>query len=75
MMVFTLVEYLPYVIDVPEFIDIECNDPRSMQAYIAELEDINIYDKLEQAIDSDPQENYLIIYLNIINQMGTLILF
>ena len=29
-----------------------------MQAFIAELEDINIYDKLEQAIDSDPQENY-----------------
>ena len=32
---------------------VECNDPRSMQAFIAELEDINIY-----AIDSDPQENY-----------------
>ena len=57
-MVFTLVENLSYVTDVPKFIDIECNDPRSMQAFIAELEDINIYDKLEQAIDSDPQENY-----------------
>ena len=29
-----------------------------MQAFISELEDINIYDKLEQAIDSDPQNNY-----------------
>ena len=29
-----------------------------MQAFIAELENINIYDKLEQAIDSNPQENY-----------------
>ena len=57
-MVFTLVENLSYVTDVPKFIDIECNDPRSMQAFIAELEDINIYDKLEQAIDSDPQKNY-----------------
>ena len=57
-MVFTLVENLSYVTDVPKFIDVECNDPRSMQAFIAELEDINIYDKLEQAIDSDPQENY-----------------
>ena len=56
-MVFTLVEKFSYVTDVPKFIDVECNDPRSMQAFIAELEDINIYDKLEQAIDSDPQEN------------------
>ena len=29
-----------------------------MQAFIQELEDSNIHDKLEQAIDSDPQENY-----------------
>ena len=29
-----------------------------MQAFISELEEINIYDKLEQAIDSDPQKNY-----------------
>ena len=57
-MVFTLVENLSYVTDVPKFIDIECNDPRSMQAFIAELEDINIDDKLEHAIDSDPQKNY-----------------
>ena len=56
-------ENLSYVTDVPKFIDIECNDPRSMQAFIAELGDINIYDKLEQAIDSDPQENYCFIAL------------
>ena len=57
-MMFTLVENRSYVINVPKFIDIECNDHRSMQAFIRELEDNNIYDKLEQAIDSDPQENY-----------------
>ena len=55
-MMFTLVENCSYVIDVPTFIDIECNDHRSMQAFIRELEDNNIHDKLEQAIDSDPQE-------------------
>ena len=55
-MVFSLVENLSHVTDVPKFIDIECNDSRSMQAFIAELEDINIYDKLEQAIDSDLQK-------------------
>ena len=57
-MMFTLIENRSYVIDVPKFIDIECNDHRSMQAFIRELKDNNIYDKLEQAIDSDPQENY-----------------
>ena len=57
-MMFTLVENRSYVINVPKFIDIECNDHRSMQAFIRELEDNNIHDKLEQAIDSDPQENY-----------------
>ena len=57
-MVVTLVENLSYVTDVPKFIDIECNDPRSMQAFIAELEDISIYDKLEQPIGSDSKENY-----------------
>ena len=48
-----LVENLSYVRDVPKFIDIECtcNDPRSMQAFIAEFEDINIYDKLEQQLE------------------------
>ena len=67
-MMFTLVENRSYVIlvDVPKFIDIECNDHRSMQAFIRELEDNNIHDKLEQAIDSDPQENYdrFIVLLN-----------
>ena len=29
-----------------------------MQAFIREIEDNNIHDKLEQRIDSDPQENY-----------------
>ena len=41
-MVFTLVENLSYVTEIPKFIDIECNDPRSMQAFITELENINI---------------------------------
>ena len=57
-MMFILVENRSYVIDIPKLIDIECNDHRSMQAFIRELEDNNIHDKLEQAIDSDPQENY-----------------
>ena len=52
-MMFTWVENRSYIIDVPKFIDIECNDHRSMQVFIRELEDNNIHDKFQQAIDSD----------------------
>ena len=57
-MMFTIVENRSYVTDVQTFIDIECNDQRSMRAFLRELEDINIYDKLEQLNDSNPQDNY-----------------
>ena len=57
-MMFTIVENRSYVTDVQKFIDIECNDQRSMRAFLRELEDINIYDKLEQLNDSNPQDNY-----------------
>ena len=57
-MMFTIVENRSYVTDVHKFIDIECNDQRSMRAFLRELEDINIYDKLEQLNDSNPQNNY-----------------
>ena len=47
-MMFTIVENRSYVTNVPKFIDIECNDQRSIQAFLRELEDMDIYDKLEQ---------------------------
>ena len=57
-MMFTIVENRSYVTDVRKFIDIELNDQRSMQLFLRELEDINIYDKLEQLNDSNPRDNY-----------------
>ena len=57
-MMFTIVENCSYVTNVPKFIDIECNDQRSMQAFLSELEDMDIYDKLEQSVDSNPHDNY-----------------
>ena len=57
-MMFTIVENRSYVTNVPKFIDIECNDQRSMQAFLSELEDMDIYDKLEQSVDSNPHDNY-----------------
>ena len=46
-----IVENRSYVTNVPKFIDIECNDQRSMQTFLRELEDMDIYDKLEQSVD------------------------
>ena len=57
-MMFTIVENRSYVTNGPKFIDIECNDQRSMQAFLRELEDMDIYDKLEQSVDSNPHGNY-----------------
>ena len=50
-MMFVIVENRSYVTNVPKFIDIECNDQRSMQTFLRELEDMDIYDKLEQSVD------------------------
>ena len=57
-MVFTIIENLSYVIRVPKFIEIEKNDPRSIQNFVDELEELNIYDKLQKSVNSDPEENY-----------------
>ena len=56
-MIFTIVENRSYVTNVPKFIDIECNVQRSMQAFLRELEDMDIYDNLEQSVDSNPHGN------------------
>ena len=58
MMLLKIVENRSYVTNVSKFIDIECNDQRSMQAFLSELEDMDIYDKLEQSVDSNPHDNY-----------------
>ena len=54
-MVFTIIENLSYVIRVPKFIEIEKNDPRSIQNFVDELEELNIYDKLQKSVNSDPE--------------------
>ena len=57
-MMFTIVENRFYVTNVPKFINIECNKQRSMQAFHSELEDMDIYDKLDQSVYSNPHVNY-----------------
>ena len=63
-MMFTIIENLSYVIRVPNFIEIDKNDPRSIQNFVDELEELNIYDKLQKSVNSDPEENYDIMLLS-----------
>ena len=44
--------------EVPKYIEIERNDPRSMQNFVRELEEFNIYDRLKTALNTNPQKNY-----------------
>ena len=55
---FTYIEKLLYIEKVPKFIDIEKTDANSLENFIQELNDMNIYDQLLKPIDSCPHENY-----------------
>ena len=55
---FTYIEKLSYIEKVPKFVDIEKTDANSLENFIQELNDMNIYDQLLKPIDSCPHENY-----------------
>ena len=55
-MIFTYVENVSDITEVPKFIEIEKSDERSMHAFVNELNELNIYDQLQSALN--PQENY-----------------
>ena len=59
--VFTLIENKSYVTHVPKFVEIQNNDHRSIQNFVHELEELNIYEKLYTSVDSRPEENYGIL--------------
>ena len=48
---FTYIERLSYIERVPKFIDIEKTDANSLENFIQELSDMNIYDQLLKPID------------------------
>ena len=57
-MIFTLIENFTYVTQAPTFVEIEINDPESIQNFVNELDELNIYNHLQTAIDSSPDVNY-----------------
>ena len=57
-MIFTLIENFSYVTQVPKFVEIQVNDPDSIQNFVNELDELNIYNHLQTAIGSSPDVNY-----------------
>ena len=57
-MIFTLIENFSYVTQAPKFVEIKTNDPQSIQNFVNELDELNIYNHLHIAIDSSPDVNY-----------------
>ena len=57
-MIFTYVENVSYITEVPKFIEVERSDERSMHNFVKELDEICIYEQLQAALDANPQENY-----------------
>ena len=57
-MIFTLIENFSYVTQAPKFVEIQTNDPESIQTFVNELDELNIYNHLQTEIDSSPDVNY-----------------
>ena len=53
-MIFIYVENVSYITKVPKFIEIEKSDDRSMHAFVTELNELNIYDQLQSALNTNP---------------------
>ena len=57
-MIYTYYPHNSYSDTSNKFINIDTNDPRSMNLFVQELNDLNIYGQLNQNIWDDPQTNY-----------------
>ena len=55
---FTYIEKLSYIEKVPKCVEIEKTDANSLENFIQELNDMNVYDQLLKPIDSSPHGNY-----------------
>ena len=57
-MIFTYVDNVSYITEVPKFIEVERSDDRSMHNFVKELDEICIYEQLQPALDANPQKKY-----------------
>ena len=56
--IFTFHKNKSYLEKVNKFIEVETRDARSMNNFVNELKDLNIYDQLDKHLTSDPNANY-----------------
>ena len=49
---------MSYIEKVPKFINIQKTDPLSVDNFINELREQNIYDRMYQPLDTNPNDNY-----------------
>ena len=57
-LLFTYIENLSYIEKVPKFINIQKTDPFSVDNFINELREDNIYHRMHQPLDTDPNDIY-----------------
>ena len=57
-MLFTHIENLSYIEKVPKFINIQKTDPISVDNFVNELREQNIYERMHQPLDTNPNDNY-----------------
>ena len=57
-MIFTCIENVSYITEIPKFIEIERNDDRSLYDFVKELKEISSYEKLQPVLDTNLQGNY-----------------
>ena len=56
--IFTFHKNKSYLVKVNKFIEIETRDERSMNNFVNELKETNIYDQLDKQLTGDPNANY-----------------
>ena len=55
--IFTFHKNKSYLVKVNKFIEIETRDERSMNNFVNELKETNIYDQLDKQLTGDPNAN------------------
>ena len=57
-LLYTYIENLSYIEKVPKFINIQKTDPFPVNNFIYELREDNIYDRMQQPLGTNPNDNY-----------------
>ena len=61
-MVFTYVQNFSYVKKSPKYIQLERHDDQLWNNFIDELKSSNICEQLQEHVDSNPQDNYVLFH-------------